>query len=96
MLVAALLPAIVSDVGGVPDKHQGFLSSQMNVQPDVDAAILLSVENEWTEQTAAFESCAMQTVAVDEDFSVALKTLRGLVPLSGTSLRVPVMANVTV
>ena len=96
MLVAALLPAIVSDVGGVLDEHQGFLSSQMNVLPDVNAAILLSVENGWTEQTAAFESCAVQAIAVDEDCSVVLKTLRGLVPLSWTSLRGPVMENVTV
>ena len=91
MLVAALLPAIVSDVGGVPDEHQGFLSSQMNVLPDVNAAIL-----GWTEQTAAFESCAVQAIAVNEDCSVVLKTLRGLVPLSWTSLRGPVMENVTV
>ena len=96
MLVAALLPAIVSDVGGVPDEHQGFLSSQMNVLPDVNAAILLSVENGWTEQTAAFESCAVQAIAVNEDCSVVLKTLRGLAPLSWTSLRGPVMENVTV
>ena len=96
MSVAALLPATVPDVGGVPDKHQGFLSSQMNMQLDVDVAILLSVENEWTEQTTALESCAVQAVAVDEECSVTLKTPRGLVPLLWMSLRGPVMANVTV